>query len=312
MDITKWIHQAKDLGFSALSQASSALGSGVGFVKSAIGQAWLFGSTESSSSYDYERVDEKHYLLMPDRRSDTGYSLYVMRCLPDGVPPINDLPKHRLFHLPNEHAIPTVEHILLADARETAEGAPISAHSVGSRLNDIADQIDRLDGKVFGGVLLIGGLVALINPLAGAAVAAKALIPSFGMLLSKYGLKYASDAANSREMAKRIRNAEKEVLGQFRGAGTQSIVNPLLMQLDRALETSEVDYDPILDFNADEISFGELDRDRLFKLTCQAIANTYDDVVEDRSSWEQAKLGPEDIRYLKLLRELASDVGDSL
>src|SRR5262245_5819860 len=109
MDISKWINQAKDLGFSALSQASEALGAGVGFVKAAVGQTWLYGSTESALSYDHNRVDEKHYFLVPDRRSDVGYSLYAMRCLPDGVPPINDLPKRRYFHLPNEHALPTVE-----------------------------------------------------------------------------------------------------------------------------------------------------------------------------------------------------------
>jgi hypothetical protein len=203
--------------------------------------------------------------------------------------------------------MPTVEHILLADAREAVEGAPASDASLGARLNDIADQIDRLDGKLFNGVLLIGGLVALVNPLAGAAVAMKALIPSVGLLLSKYGLQYAGDAANSREMANRIRAAEKDVLQQFRHSGTESIVNPLLSQLDRALETSEYEYEPILDFDADVISFGERDRDRLFRLTCQAISNTYEDVVANRSSWELAKLGPEDVRYLKLLRQLASD-----
>ena len=232
-----------------------------------------------------------------------------MRCLPEGVPPINDLPKRRLFHLPNESAMPTVEHILLTEARATAEKIPTSAGSVGVRLSEIADQIDRIDGKVFNGVLLIGGLVALINPLAGATVAAKALIPSIGILLSKYGLKYASDAANSREMAKRIRAAEKEVLRQFRGSGTESIVNPLLLKLSRAVETSASEYDPILDFNSDVISFGERDRDRLFKLTCQAITNTYGDVIDEPSCWERAKLGPEDIRYLTLLRQLASDSG---
>ena len=307
MDISKWISQAKDLGYSTLSQASDALGAGMGFVKATIGGAWLFGSTETSSSYDHDRVDEKHYFLVPDRRSSAGYSLYVMRCLPDGVPPINDLPKHRLFHLPSEHAMPTVEHILLSDARTSAQTIPIPADSVGTRLNHIADQIDRLDGKVFNGVLLIGGLVALINPLAGAAVAVKALIPSIGLLLSKYGLQYASDAANSRELSSRIRAAEKEVLRQFRDSGTESMVNPILRQLDRALETTEGEYEPILDFDTNTIDFGERDRERLLRLTCQAISNVYDDVVHNRSCWEQAQLGPEDIRYLKLIRELASD-----
>jgi hypothetical protein len=90
MNIAAWIGQAKDLGFAALSKASEAFGAGVGFVKSAVGQSWLFGSTETSSSYEQKRFDEKHYFLIPDRRSKVGYSLYVMRCLPEGVPPMND------------------------------------------------------------------------------------------------------------------------------------------------------------------------------------------------------------------------------
>ncbi|MBM3963857.1 MAG: hypothetical protein FJ308_02145 [Planctomycetes bacterium] len=307
MDISKWINDAKNFGYAAVSQASEALGAGVGFIKTSVGRAWLLGSTETSFSYDRDRFDEKHYFLIPDRRSDVGYSLHVMRCLPGGVPPINDLPKRRLFHLPNAHAMPTLEHILLVDAREAVESESPPIDSLGGRLNEIADQIDRLDGKVFNGVLLIGGLVALINPLAGAAVAMKALIPSIGLLLSKYGLQYVGDAANSRVLAQRIRNAEKDVLQQFRDSKADSIVNPVLSQLDRAIETSEYQYEPVLDFNSDNLSFGKQDRDRLLKLTCQAIVNTYDDVLDDPSTCDLAKLGPEDIRFLRMLRQLASD-----
>jgi len=200
--------------------------------------------------------------------------------------------------------MPTVEQILLADAREAAGSTTVSKESFGTRLNEIADQIDRLDGKVFNGVLLIGGLVALINPLAGAAVAMKALIPSVGLLLSKYGLQYAGDAANSREIASRIRAAEKEVLKQFSDSGTDSIVNPLLSQLDRALETSEDEYDPILDFDANALSFGKRDRDRMFLLTCQAICNTYEDVLNKSFIADRTGLGTEDIRYLKMLQQI--------
>ncbi len=310
MDISKWITQVRDLSYSALAQASGAVGAGVGFVRSMVGRVSLFGSTESSTSYEHEQLDEKHYFLIPDRRSATAYSLYVLRCLPEGVPPINDLPKRRLFHLPSAHALPTVEHILLSDAREVEEVAPASPQSVGTRLNELADHIDRLDDKVFGGVLLIGGLVALINPLAGAAVAMKALVPSIGMLLTKYGLKYVGDAANARDMAGRIKAAEKEVLQQFRGSEAEKIVNPLLAQLDRALETSIRQYEPILDFDPDTIEFGERDRRRLLKLTCQAIANTYEDALQDRSCWDSAQLGPEDIRFLQLIHQMAgSDEG---
>ena len=210
------------------------------------------------------------------------------------------------LHLPNEHATATVEHIIAADARQKAETASPCSTAIGSRLNELADQIDRLDGKVFNGVLLIGGLVALINPLAGAAVAMKALIPSMGLILSKYGLKYAGDTATGMQTASRIKKAENDVLRQFRDANTSSLVNPLLSQLDRALETNESEYDPILTFDSNEISFGDQDRDRLLTLTYQAIANTYDDMIDAPDLWDSAQLGPEDIRFLKLIRNLAT------
>lgn len=305
MNISKWITQATELGTSTLSQAMQMLGSGVGYVTSTVGSVKLFGSNEESGRYDSEKVDEKHYFLIPDRRSESRYSLYVMRCLPEGVPPINDLPKKRLFHLPDESALPTVEQILLKDARATAEHQPVASTAVSVRLNGVADEIDQLDGKLFNGALLIGGLVALVNPVAGAAVAMNALIPSIGMVLSKHGLKYAGDAISSVEVSRRIKTAEKEVLSQFRGAQTDSLVNPLLTQLDKALETTAIEHEPILDLDPARITFGEQDRKRLLRLTCQAITNTYEEVLKNRKMWQQAQLGPEDIRYLELIQKLA-------
>ena len=201
----------------------------------------------------------------------------------------------------------TVEHLLLAEARIAAEREQSEKGPVGDRLQDLADQIDKLDDRMFGGVLLIGGLVALINPVAGAAVAVKALVPSIGMLLSKYGLKYAGDTASAAELSVKIKSAEKEVLKQFRGSETSSIMNPLLGQLDLALGTSEFEFDPLLEFEPATVDFGEEDRERMLSLTYQAITNSYAAILSDKRSWTTAKLGPEDIRWLQLIANLAAD-----
>ena len=225
--------------------------------------------------------------------------------LPKDVPPINDLPKHRIFHLPNEHALPTVEHILLADARDSAESESDSTASLSNRIQDLADQIDKLDSKMFSGVLLIGGLVALLNPVAGAVVAAKALIPSIGLLLSKHGLQYAGDGVKSVEVSQRIKSAEKEVLKQFKGSATELIVNPLLRQFEHALQTSEEEYDPLMEFDSSQLEFGTRDRERMLKLTCQALTNTYEDLLKNPKGHSQADIGPEDLRFLRLVAELS-------
>jgi len=99
-----------------------------------------------------------------------------MRSLPEGVPPINDLQKRRLLHLPSDGALPMLEHIVVKDARERASADAVPNNIVTSNLDSLINEIDKVDGKVFGGVLLLGGLVALANPLAGAAVAMKAAV----------------------------------------------------------------------------------------------------------------------------------------
>jgi len=306
MQITDWLKQATDLGWSAFTQATKTIGAGYGFVRESVGGLWLFGSTESSDSYDDQHVDEKHYFLIPFRASEMDCTLYSMRCLPTGVPPVNDLPKRRIFHLPSEHAGQAVEQLLKQQARDSLETAPADEKAVGSRLIGLADQVDRLDDKVFNGVLLIGGLVALINPLVGAGIAAKALLPSLGILLSKFGLKYAGESLNSWTLEKKIRSAEKDVLQQFRGADTESLINPLLVQLDRALETSEMQFDPLLDVDFEQADYGQRDQRRMIQLSCRAITNVYQDILADSSKWEAAQLGPEDIRWLELMQTMAS------
>lgn len=306
MDIKAWMKRTKDAVDSAVNMTKQSVEGSLDYVQSALGESWIFGSNEASNKYD-QLVDEKHYFLVPFRKAEVGYSLYSMRCLPEGVPPINDLPKRRIFHLPNEHATTTVEHILLTEARVEAERNQITQGAIDSRLNELADSIDKLDDRMFNGVLLIGGLVALVNPIAGAAVAAKALIPSIGMLLSKYGLRYAGDTVSSTELSMKIKSAERDVLKQFRGSKTTSIVNPLLSQLDKALDTTEFEFHPLLDVKLEHIDFGEEDRDRLRSLTYHAITNSYSAVLLEKKSWSVAKLGPEDVAWLRLIADLAND-----
>lgn len=301
MRITRILQQAKDLGLQGAGKALELFGSGYEFARRSIGNLPFFASCESSSSYDEKKYDEKHYFLMPYRLAEHGYTLYSMRCLPEGVPPINDLPKRRVFHLPSEHATPLVEKLLQDGVDQKYKEASPPGTRIGNSLVDLADKIDRLDNRLFGGILLIGALVAFVNPVAGAAVAAKALVPSVGLLLSKAGLKSAGEKLNAARLQKEIQSAREQVLKEFRGANTESFPNPVLEELDRALHTTEFQHDPLFEFEFGEVSFGKRDTERLLELTCRAIANVYGDIVANRKQWKKACLGPEDIRWLELI-----------
>lgn len=281
------IQSAGQTASQLVETATESFGSGLGYAQKTVANLKLFGSNEVVES-DF---DAKHYFLIPFKPAEHGYSLYSMRCLPDGVPPINDLPKRRIFHLPNEHAAKMVQ-ILLCDEAAKAAGSTSTASPTAARLTDLADSIDQLDQKAFQGALLIGGLVALANPVAGGILAAKAMVPSIGFVLAKYGLKQASDALDERSLRSRIQVAEKEVLAEFHGKTTSQIVDPLLAQLDKALSTDESQYDPLLDGDADYAPD---------PLTAKAITNTYQQTLANSRQTTAAGLGPEDVRWLEML-----------
>ena len=300
MDLQSLLNSAKSKATQAwqgaadlVDTAAGSFGQGLGYARQSLGLTWLLGSNEVSTS----QADEKHYFLIPFRQAESGYLLYSMRCLPDGVPPINDLPKKRIFHLPNEHSSQMIERLLCDEAASTARASAANSPTA-SRLADLADRIDELDSKAFNGALLIGGLVALANPVAGGMLAAKAMIPSVGLLLAKYGLKTAGETLDERSLNGQIKAAEKRVLQEFHGRTAAQVTDPLLDQLDRALRTDALTCDPLVETAIDG------DNTEEFRLTATAITNAYEDTLADRSTWPAASLGPEDVRWLQLLKTI--------
>lgn len=300
----------KDFGSWTWSNATSLFETGYGLAKRSVGAIPFFGSNEVSELYDEKRVDEKHYFVLPYRVAEQGYLMYSMRCLPKGVPVINDLPKQRIFHLPQENVNRLVEQLLSDQAAKNFKANSVAGSGLGKQLSSLADEIDKLDDKLFGGALLIGGLVAFINPVAGAAVAANALIPSAGMLLSKFGLRAVGENLSERAIKNEAAKARETVLGEFRNSNTHSLVNPILAELDLALSTDESQHDPLLEFDFQACDFNGRDQVRMKQLTCRAVANAYGEILKTPENCDAASLGVEDVRWLNLISKIAeSDVG---
>ncbi len=145
------------------------------------------------------------------------------------------------------------------------------------------------------------------NPVAGGILAAKAMIPSIGLLLSKYGLKQVGETLDERNLAGRIRQAEKQVLAEFNGASATQVVEPLLAQLDKAIHSDVFEYDPLLEVDDAEPPDSEDSKALESRhLAILAIVNTYSEVLENTRQHERAGLGPEDIRWLRYLRTIAN------
>ena len=249
----------------------------------------------SNAAIDY---DEKHYFVVPYKLSEVGIALHSVRSLPNGVPEINDLPKRRVFHFPNKHAEFLVRELLLEQSRES-----VLANSAGKKhsLEELANDIDKLDKKLTYGMLLVGGAAAIVNPVLGAGIAAKALLPGAAGLLNKYGLQPLGKKLSKSQLAREIKQAEQKVLSEFKHASTLQVLNPILQELELAINTDEATHDPLLDFDMSQLGIAELDGIHWRELTEKAVYQVYKECLSDRSQHKKACLGPEDLRWFSSL-----------
>lgn len=273
------------------------LDSGFNTVKDVVAGLPVFVSLERGQTAS-TRYDEKHYFVIPYHLSESGFLLHTMRSLPQDALEVNDLPKRRVFHFPNEHYEGTLRKYMLNAARNMAYES--SSEDI-STLEKLADDIDSLDSKLTYGMLFVGGIAAIFNPLIGAGIAAKALLPSISGSLAKYGLKPLGEKATQAQIEKKAKEAEKHVLNQFSESTTLKVMNPILNELEFALRTTEEVHDPLSDPNLANASIKELGDEGWRNLTELAICHVYQDVIKDKSKHQEAKLGPEDIRWLEVL-----------
>lgn len=273
------------------------LDSGFNTVKDVVAGLPVFVSVERDQSAS-AKYDEKHYFVIPYHLSESGFLLHTMRSLPQDALEVNDLPKRRVFHFPNEHYEGTLRKYMLNAARNMAYES--SSEDI-STIEKLADDIDSLDSKLTYGMLFVGGVAAIFNPLIGAGIAAKALLPSISGSLAKYGLKPLGEKATQAQVEKKAKEAEAHVLKQFSESATLKVINPILNELEFALRTTEEEHDPLTDPNLANASIRELSDEGWRNLTELAICHVYQDVINDESKHEDAKLGPEDIRWLEVL-----------
>ena len=223
-----------------------------------------------------------------------------MRCLPVSVPEVNNLPKRRVFHFPNEHSENELNKYMRESAREIVQ---YSSETKLSTLEELANDIDSLDKKLTYGMLLVGGVAAIFNPLIGAGIAAKALLPGVAGLANKYGLRPAGEKLSKLQLEKEIKDAQDRVTSDFEHSSTLRVINPILQELEFALRTTEAEHDPLLDPNLADGSIPEIEHERWRELTETAVCHVYKEAYDNPKLHQKAGLGPEDIRWLKTMFE---------
>lgn len=296
--MNKFLKKGVEAVFKYTDKAYEAITEGVSTVASKVDGLPVFASLEKIETSQPLLYDEKHYFVIPYYLSPYGFALHTMRCLPDSVPEINNLPKRRIFHFANEAAEYSLQHYMLNSAKEiVVEDKKASKSS----LENLANNIDQLDRKLTYGMLLIGGVAAIFNPLVGAGIAAKALLPGAVGLLSKHGIRPIGEKITKIQLESELKKAEKRVEKEFSEASTVKVINPILQELEFTLRTSEEEHDPLLDPNLADGSITELENADWRNLTEIAICRVYEEVLNSEDKHESAKLGPKDVMWLKTM-----------
>lgn len=290
---TKGIQSAR----TAVKNTTTELESGYSTIKEMVNGIPIFVSIRKSQQSGDQRFDEKHYFVIPYSVSDYGFALHTMRCLPDSVPDINNLPKRRIFHFPNEHSELMLKRYMTESAHESIiENNEANTNS----LELLANNIDALDKKLTYGMLVVGGIAALANPIVGATIAAKALIPSVSGSISKFGLRSSSHKLKEYKLDKALKESDAYIDKEFKGTNTLRLINPILQELELLLRTNESQHDPLIDPDLSIGSIPELSDEQWRELTDIAICHVYKEVFYNRKLHTKANLGPEDLRWLKI------------
>jgi hypothetical protein len=294
--LQKLINTASD----AKELATSLGQSGIDYAQGLFRGIPLISSITALSPPQLER-DEKHYLLIPCPNHSHGYTMFTKRVIPEGYGATNALPKTRIFHLPDQSGKEILEREFIAHALKNTE---ISDNSeFADRLDRLADEIDRETAKISGGLLLIGGVVALINPLIGVGIAAKALFPSVGSLASKAGFNFVSDKLRKNKQSSEQILIAKEAEKDLKRLKPEIYHNPILQSIDALITNPQSDYDPLL---SDKNWIAEYACHRYFEITLDGIHHTYRDDLAKKQPCNLSLTAQHWIKHLIELHQQAS------
>ena len=215
--------------------------SGVAFLKSSVGSLPFFAATSADTAPGNPERDETHYFLVPDPCEAGGFTLAERRRLPEGTGAVNSLPKVRVFHVHDPAAVALLEDRLAGKISAKKLRPSGVEDDLAARLEQLGEEIDRQSHWVTGGLILVGGAVAVANPVMGIGIAAHALLPGLGAKLAKFGFGATADTLKRAGGSWRANSARKEAASEVKQMKAELLIDPVLTFFDRMVATGLAD-----------------------------------------------------------------------
>ena len=244
----------------------------------------VFRSLSALSVSDLEK-DETHYLLVPvpgSKLREREFVLFSKRVIPEGYGAMNSLPKERVFHLPDLSAEAHLRKQLASSfvEEQNHEGGG-KVVELADRLEKLAEEIDKETDKVSGGILLVGGVTTLLNPLAGIGILASGVLPSIGGKIAKTGASAAGEQLRGWSRERQKDKSEKDAKTKVSRLKPQVFVNPVLHKLETVLTNATGQEDPLLESGT---SASDFPNQRYFLMTAEGVTEVYEGLPSEKSS----------------------------
>jgi hypothetical protein len=179
-----------------------------------------------------------HYFLVPTSAKDAPNTLYVIHSFPEGSGNPVDLKKHRIFHLPDTSAMERMRLMVLHSITASMIPDEIPHSYTEASLIELGEAIDEKGTALSGGIMLIGGAITLINPVAGMAILAGSLVPQLGSWLSSKALNGIAGSLADKRRKKAEKIAEKSSHREMRRSTCEAYINPILQHMARSASAS--------------------------------------------------------------------------
>jgi len=227
-----------------LEKAGSITKGGTTFFRGLIGNLNLFSSSEALIIKN-QLFDETHYLLVPDPETEENYSLFTKRVIPEGFSCENDLPKSKIFHLSNHSEVEKIEELLIQNISNEEIKKLDASSPLADRLENLANEIDKKSNHITNGLIVIGGAVAIANPLLGVGIAAKALLPSLTSSLTTNSLDHIAGLLKKKKQTAAQNAAKQKAEKAYKKINPIIQVNLTLKLLSLSISSTDPQHDPL-------------------------------------------------------------------
>ena len=230
----------------AASLAKSVADSGLRSVNEVFQGVKIFGAL-SATSTEHVDYDETHYVLLPLLNKEQGYAIYTKRILPPDIGVTNSLPKARIFHVPDETGKELLEQELVAGIVRSKQDGSEGTSDIADILEQVAELIDRETNKISGGLVLVGGVAAIVNPLLGVSIIAKGLLPSMSAKASKVGAEYIGSKLRDRSKSVTASKLQRNASSEVKKLEPKVYANPIIRSLEAIASNPATEFDPAFD-----------------------------------------------------------------